>query len=402
MFKKVALLIVLSFFAQASNDKLCRDLKSELLSAVTLVKPVQDIIWGYLYKWEVEHQVEQKNKKYYPQDFSFSPDGKYITIFLDYPFIQYINAQTGQLEKELIVCASGYRAHNRSIHTPDGNYFVLRTDGGTAYTNITVICQKSGTVVSSRRSDGLIPESFSPKGSYLRAASNDSVELWSIRHGTLFTVKRLRNGHAGMTFLDRSTSTHLFSPDEKNMLAIVDEVYLGHDSDGALIGAREKREFVLQIWDIQTETVIQEITNQDIVLAAWSPDGATIATVSSDETIKLWQKKNGFELVKFFNNDFPGRAFCVSQFIWSPDSKYILLSSRELLKIYDVKTGTCADIIAGDRVSCAPDGSRIATLDYSRVSIYRNQVVDIELQEAERKKQAAKAQATASSSCVIS
>jgi WD40 repeat protein len=79
---------------------------------------------------------------------------------------------------------------------------------------------------------------------------------------------------------------------------------------------------------------------------AFSPDGERLASGSSDNTVKLWDIRNGECL-----NTFQGHTNPVLSVAFSLDGKILASSSSdETIKFWDLKTGECLKTLT-DRLS---------------------------------------------------
>src|SRR5262245_16428906 len=72
-----------------------------------------------------------------------------------------------------------------------------------------------------------------------------------------------------------------------------------------------------------------------VYFVTFSPDGKTLASSSSDRTIKLWDVATGKE-----QTTFKGHAEYVYAVCFSPDGKTLASASRDqTIKLWDVATG---------------------------------------------------------------
>ncbi len=105
---------------------------------------------------------------------------------------------------------------------------------------------------------------------------------------------------------------------------------------------------------------------QNIVDAAFSPDGKKVATASLDNTAKIWDVVSGILLV-----DLVGHSSYVTTLCFSRDGKTIITGSRDsTIKIWDVETGNIVHDFKGHgsgvtRVFISHDGSMICAITNS-------------------------------------
>lgn len=101
--------------------------------------------------------------------------------------------------------------------------------------------------------------------------------------------------------------------------------------------------------------------HEDVIIdLGWSPDGSTLASLSADETIRLWAAPE-YEEAAVFN---VGLSVC---FDWSPNGEAIAvgMASGEI-QIWDVTSGQIQDTLPGNeanpiiQVMWSPDGTMLA------------------------------------------
>ena len=100
----------------------------------------------------------------------------------------------------------------------------------------------------------------------------------------------------------------------------------------------------------------------DVNSVAFSPDGKTITSGSSDNTIRLWDVSTGTEI-----RTLQGHTDDVNSVAFSPDGKTIASGSSDgTVKLWDVATGTVKATLKGHwnlvrSVAFSPDGKTIAS-----------------------------------------
>jgi len=120
-----------------------------------------------------------------------------------------------------------------------------------------------------------------------------------------------------------------------------------------------------------SDTLVKTLEDQYPVLSvAFSPDGQTIASGSSDSTIKLWDVKSG-ELIRTFEENSMRREnlqFQENSIAFSPEGRTLASGSHDgSIKLWDVESGkltrTLGDFTGPGVISVAfsPDGQTIAS-----------------------------------------
>jgi eukaryotic-like serine/threonine-protein kinase len=116
----------------------------------------------------------------------------------------------------------------------------------------------------------------------------------------------------------------------------------------------------VKIWDVKTGALVDSLTGHSarVWCAVWSPDGKLLATGSRDRTAKLWDPATG-ALVRSFDQ----QTGEIAQVLFSPDGQALVIASWDnTVAIHDVATGERIRVLtpAVNPIAITPDGGILA------------------------------------------
>ena len=325
---------------------------------------------------------------------AYSPDGRWIASAGTLPedWIRIWDAATG---RPLHILKGHTDSVSRLAFSPDGKRIVSPSRDGTA--RVWDIERGEQLFLLEDHGSVCLTVVFSRDGKYVVGGLADrSLRIWDAANGR--EIRRLKASPGIPLSLD-------LSPDGKWIVCgnsdktvtlhdFHDEVPIriltGHDvpiqsvafsPDGKLIascGGDEGRQKVgeVKLWDAVSSQEIRSLKgHSDRVLdLAFSPDSQQLVTGGMDRLLKVWDVRNGRELMSFRAHGIPKYVDGVHSVAFSPDGKRILSGGDKEVKIWDAADVKLVAASAGmisqhssrywsdiESVAFSPDGKRVVS-----------------------------------------
>ncbi|MGB3420273.1 MAG: hypothetical protein WBA52_07530 [Dolichospermum sp.] len=140
-------------------------------------------------------------------------------------------------------------------------------------------------------------------------------------------------------------------------------ISVAYSPDGQTL-ASGSSDNTIKLWNVKTGNLLQTFKGHFnwVYSVAYSPDGQTLASGSDDNTIKLWNVKTGKLL-----QTLKGHSSWVTSVAYSPDGQTLASGSGDnTIKLWDVNTGNLLQTFTGhsssvNSVAYSPDSQTLAS-----------------------------------------
>ena len=333
---------------------------------------------SFLRIWDIRtgQLVFENNSGLEIRSVSWSPDGRYIAAGSLVLSIWEVKQAEANGEKKISVSLfKEIKEHASWIQSakwsPQGRYLATGSSDASALIWDTDSWKPVAELKGHQRE--IVALCWSPRGNQLATASSDrTARIWEPLTGKV--ISELKALVGGQTVAS-------WSPDGKLLAMGGSEspVRVWDTRSGQVIAALSTPKridpTVAEAWKIPAAATLlkKPMPVSNVRSVAWSPDGDTLAVVTSNGTdlLEIWEPRS-FKLKKRWQSVQSG-ARCIA---WSPDGKYLAIagstskkgeSATKLLDIRNERVVAGADIQASEKdrisinsLSWSPDGKYLA------------------------------------------
>lgn len=391
------------------------DHAAELLDVVP-VKPLQQIIWGYLDCWNETHKFEHTAATRASTQIVFSADNRFIKCYTHPEFTLY-NLKTKDSAKIRFDFSRKYTPDipmpelQTCALSPNGKYLIFACTYNSAF----VFDLSTGREIKTLQIHAKTAQEvwhpsierivFSPDSSLCAlickrrrdwADTKSEIEIWDAK---TFEFKQKIE----------------FYEQHNNIIFSSDNNYAAVARDYPSVCFRNLKTQTGAFFAQRAEDIVKH--PHQIVSLAWSPD-MNIFAVASDKEIICWNRVNDEFKFHGFIKQNTGESFlapevCITFITWSPDGRYLAIQTGpanrhsekiESLHLWDREQNkievTIPDVLF---FVFSPDGTQVATVSSDKtIKIWQNPVVALDIIAKNKAKSDQAAQIASKSSCVIS
>lgn len=280
----------------------------------------------------------------------------------------------GQEEEAPLLCSLVGGAYGVQVvaFSPDGATLASGSSDGIRLWNVMTGTVRSTLTISARQVYGV---AFSPDGATLASGSSDNyIRLWGVASGrVLFETKTWVSSFAlspdgdvlAYGTFDANVYLQYFTPGIDRLLrgSGLAAISVAFSPDNATL-ASASDDNTIQLWSLETGRLLRTLSGHtdSVNAVVFSPDSTVLASGSRDKTVKLWKMQTGQLLCTL-----TGHTDCANSVAFSPDNATLASASDDnTIKLWDVETGQLLRTLTDhtsyvNSVAFSPDGALLAS-----------------------------------------
>ncbi|BAB72716.1 eIF2A-related protein [Anabaena sp. FACHB-709] len=323
---------------------------------------------------EYNREINQLKDDRRVQKQVFSPDTKIVANISDDGTTKLLNLQTGT-----ITTLKHDKKVNNVAFSPNGQIVATASDDGTAKLwNL-----QGGKIATFKHNKEVNDVAFSPDGKTVGTASWDTAKLWNLQGGEIATLQYdslVQNivfspDGKNVAIASYDSDVKLWNLQGKEIATIIHNKMTKYLSvvnnlffspDGKVVATTSRRDATTKLWNLQGKEIATFKYYPDIGIknSVFSPNGKVVAIYSDDKTVNLYNLQ-GNTIATLKHND------KVEDIVFSPDGNTVATVSSYVhdgtVNLWNLKgniigtfkhQGLFQDI---SRLEFSPDGQTIAT-----------------------------------------
>ncbi|KAF8558573.1 WD40 repeat-like protein [Imleria badia] len=201
---------------------------------------------------------------------------------------------------------------------------------------------------------------FYPDGKHLLSAGGNGIRQWQVSDGrevplgsqsfqghNVYAISLssdhkwiVKGSEQGTSVWDAKDSDKVHQVGPSNNFVITVDISPDSTKFATGTGSRGTDPHCVNVWDITTgERLVGPLEHDDVIVGVkFSPNGNHIATLTQNHHIRVFNSRNGDQLIKF-NNQMPAWS-ALTPIVWLSDGQLFAISKGGKIKSFDTSTGS--------------------------------------------------------------
>jgi WD40 repeat protein len=225
--------------------------------------------------------------------------------------------------------------------SPNGKVIAAAVESGVSFWD-----GKTGQFLYTVPANKIVTMAFSPDGSLLalgvQGGEREGNGIQLVDPATGRKGHYLRYSTKGTMVSETDVTRIAWAPDSKLLATTAQEVSSYPPPDTAPRSSTTEVVGIIQVWDVSTGKEVQAIRIpgesmgvRSISAIAWSPIGSTIASISIDGALRLWDATTSKMLYHLATN----RMYEFAHMVWSPNGSTLAIVADREVHLWDAQSG---------------------------------------------------------------